>query len=367
MVSNLTVSNIVLFESNIIKLAFTFSIGLFLSVMPYQVIIKKIFFFILFVGIAISFLFNVGEVYIYGENYKRAFFYFSDEITTVLALGWLLFVTKGWVKLSIITALAVFLSGGKISILLITFTFLLCFIFLEFFKEYKTYLLLLSSILCGLIGYVSSVNLANNIEKNNISMRPLLLKIFPKKEVEKVMKVSGRASCQGALSCIKLNLVASFKQRYFTSLAGIWMISKGGFSGKQYPNTPDKFAALMVENNPFGINTKYGLTYNHWKKMGGVQSPFIDFGAGYGPSILCVLILCFGFVAYCAISNLRFAEDRTILVFSLYFLVIFFLNHTQSWLKSGSAVLIMMGYLTGYILISWYKRTQPFNSSESIA
>lgn len=341
--------------------------GILGVLLPCQSFLKRALFLFLFVGLLTSFLFNVGEVYTYSEYYKRAFFYFSDEITTVVALGWLIFIVKRELKLAMLMAIAVLLSGGKISIILIAITFLLCFLRFDFFKSKKIFLIFICSVFLGVLGYVSSINLAKYIDSKGLTLRPILSQYFPDEDVDKMLKISGKDACKDTLTCIISNSKSALRERYFTSLAGIWMISRGGFKGENYPNTPDKFADLMMKNNPFDINNRYGLTYEKWKRLGGVQSPFIDFGAGYGPWMLCFLLLCFGAVAYCAILNIKAAEDSIILVFSLYFLVILTLNQTQSWLKSGSIVLIMMGYLSGHILISWYKRTKPLNKFAPIS
>ena len=105
-------------HSNVIKMPATFAsgAGLYLLVKKYPWIFDVVG-YLLALGIFISFLFNIGEVYPYRIFYKRAFFFFGDGITTILVLFFAYAVASEKKMLSIVTAGAIFMSGGKISLI----------------------------------------------------------------------------------------------------------------------------------------------------------------------------------------------------------------------------------------------------------
>jgi len=74
---------------------------------------------ILSVGIILSFLLDVGEVYTYSSLYRRAFFIFGDDVTSVINFGFLYAFARRKIGLSLFLLLSIFLSGGKASIILL--------------------------------------------------------------------------------------------------------------------------------------------------------------------------------------------------------------------------------------------------------
>ena len=341
-----------LLNSNIIQLGMTalFGAGLYLILSKFPVLIKFLIYLIC-CGIILSALFNIGEVYIYSDFYKRAFFYFTDDITTILmvCLMWSLWrrnhFTAG------IVSIAMFLSGGKVAFVL----FVIALSAFWFINKHSFRTPLLRVLLCGLAGYIVINTSSYQIKKYNFSENSVYLE----KAISFLSKKKAKEhyqSCTSVKKCLKTQFGQSLMSRYLSSVAGLWMTLQGGFAGKAYPNTKYKFAALMMKANPWGINDSYNLTYHHWRVMKGVQNPYLAFGAGYGPWLLLLLILIFAAIGYCAISNLRHGEAGEASLWSITFLVIVIFNQTQSWLKSGSIILILLGFCVAHILITYLKR-----------
>lgn len=110
-----------LLRSNLVQLVATFAsgMGLYIIFLRYENIIFTLVGYLLSFGIFFSFLFNVGEVYPYGDFYKRAFFIFGDNVTTIIILYFCFAILFGNNILSILLAASTILSGGKISFVLL--------------------------------------------------------------------------------------------------------------------------------------------------------------------------------------------------------------------------------------------------------
>ncbi|MBY3469295.1 hypothetical protein HFN80_35985 [Rhizobium laguerreae] len=64
--------------------------------------------------LAFSFLFDVGEVYSYSDFYKRAYWFFGDDVTTCLTAVYIWSLLSRRPKLGCAVATAILLSGGRI-------------------------------------------------------------------------------------------------------------------------------------------------------------------------------------------------------------------------------------------------------------
>lgn len=131
---------------------------------------------------------------------------------------------------------------------------------------------------------------------------------------------------------------------------------QGGYRGARYPSSPDDFANLMVQENPWGINDKYGLDFGDWKKMRAPQNPYMRFGSGYGPWYLGFIVVAFLTIGVFAVLNLLDGETGPPIVFSIFFIVNIIFNQTQSWLTSGNPILVALGFCAFHILLTWFTR-----------
>ena len=130
------------------------------------------------------------------------------------------------------------------------------------------------------------------------------------------------------------------------------MTLEGGFRGARY-SSPEAFADLMIERDPWGMSEKYKLTWADWKKMGSPQNPYLRFGSRYGPWLLCGMVLGFLSVGWLALANLSVGEAGPAAVFSLFFIVNILFNQTQPWLNGGSRILVALGFCAFHILTVW--------------
>ena len=105
--------------------------------------------------------------------------------------------------------------------------------------------------------------------------------------------------------------------------------------------------------------------------IGTVQSPYVGFGAGYGPALL---ILAMGFIgAVCVVGlwvlSVRSPDPWTAL--TVFFIVNAVFNQTQAWLQPGP-VLFMMGLCGTHILWQYFSygarvRHQPLPGGDPVA
>ena len=148
--------------------------------------------------------------------------------------------------------------------------------------------------------------------------------------------------------------------RYLSSIAGLWMASQGGFNRGRYPTASADFAKMMMRVNPWGINDRYGVTFEEWAKMARPQSPYAGFAASYGFWYLGALLLIFSMIWIVGFLNLREGESIAGSVITVFYMVHVTFNHTQEWLNSGNPVLILAGFCAFHILatrISRYRRS----------
>jgi len=178
------------------------------------------------------------------------------------------------------------------------------------------------------------------------------------KEIDvKISSSKHRYLCPSFSDCFKAKIERTVKDRYYTSIGGLWMTLNGGYPGKHYPNSPEKFADLMIEVNPWNINTRFGLSLKNWRKMGAVHNPYMSFGSGYGPWLLLTVIGGLTVIGYLALRNLAIGESDVAAIFSIYFIVTILLNQTQSWFMSASPILLLLGVCVSHIVLTWLARS----------
>lgn len=352
-------------NSNLVQMAATFACGagFYVLVKRCRSVLSYVGYIITF-GILFSFLFNIGEVYTYSDYYKRAFFIFGDGVTTVIVLFFCYAVLSDNKILSILTAVSIILSGGKISFVLLVIM-IVALIFVTKKNGCHAASKFIKYFAVGILIYCAMIFVSSIMERSGVNS-------FVKSicsEIESIDligtgdgTISDKAPLKGAGACITLShcfetqIQAAFFQRYYSSLAGLWMTMEGGFRGERYPASSIEFADLMIQENPWGMNEKYGLTWTDWKKMGAPQNPYLRFGSGYGPWYLSVIVVGFLSIGMVAFFNLLRGERGPSAVFSIFYIVNVVFNQTQPWLMSGSLILALLGFCAFSILITWLSR-----------
>jgi hypothetical protein len=360
-----------LLSSNAIQLALTFAFGASLCLLPVRkvVLIAGTFFA---VGVILSFFFLVGEVYVYSENYRRAFLIFGDNITTILGFTFLYAIAAKRNVIALLAISGVFMSGGKASIILLLLMLSIFIIVQRRGSERRAEAVRIASLfVLGISVYVILQALSLSLMHTSgfaAARNTIVQGIVAVRQIR--FSASGEASqdasdydipgfgtaCSSASLCLQTQFASPLSQRYYTSLAGLWMTSQGGFTGSRFPSSPESFADLMMAANPWGMNDKYGLTWRDWRMMGGIQNPYMNFGAGYGPWALLALFAILFAIGYLAAENLGAGETDTSAAFSIFFIVTVVANWTQSWLMSGSFILVLLGLCACRILVAWVLR-----------
>lgn len=368
-------------SSNAVQLALTFSFGASLCLLPVRKVVLGV--GVMFaVGVFISFFFLVGEVYIYSDSYRRAFLIFGDSITTVLGFLFLYSIAAKRNSIALLAISAVFMSGGKASIILLLLMLCIFMIFQRRWYERHAETVRIGSLfLLGVSVYFIlqylSISLMNTsaftFARGNIIQGVEIVRqiSLTNRTTQRAPGGSGAddyrlpnfgTACASTSSCLQTQFAGPLSQRYYTGLAGLWMTLQGGFPGSLYPGTSDEFADLMVTADPWSMNERYGLTWDDWERMGGVQSSYLAFSSGYGPLALLMLFLIFFTIAYLAWQNLRAGESDTSAAFSIFFIVTVVANWTQSWLMSGSFILMLLGLCACRILVAWALRRNMFSA-----
>jgi len=319
---------------------------------------------VLSAGIVLSFTLLVGEVYVYSDSYRRAVFIFGDSVTTLLLFGFLYaFATKKkW--LSVLTITAIFMSGVKISLVLLLIM-MAAFILIQkrgkerFVEAAQFFGLSLLSVLI----YIALMQVSLQLREHPvfISLRDGAMTLIAREYAPP----DHRTACNelNLFGCAEEQSRRAILQRYYSSLGGLWMTMEGGYPEKSYPNSPEKFADLMVAANPWGMNDRYGLTRTDWVRMGAVQNAYLRFGSGYGPWLLLAHVGIFLVIGYVAWRNLAKGERDASAVFSIYFIVLILFNQTQPWLISMSWILVLLGLCASHIVVTWLLRRNQLPSS----
>jgi hypothetical protein len=251
--------------------------------------------------LAFSFLFDVGEVYSYSDFYKRAYWFFGDDVTTCLTAVYIWSLLSRRPKLGCAVATAILLSGGRIGIILMIIQ-----IGLLYFRPNLNYR--------GLFTTVSvTIGAAVSLYFSSVLISPTMISVGNEVAYQLgssepwFQKTTNGADCRGD-NCFENKVKRPFRIRVYGAAAGLWMTLDGGYPGSRFPNTPEKLADLMTQANPWGINDRFGIT-----------------------SLLCVV----GF------RNLIAQPGEPSSAFVIFFGVNAIFNQTQAWLLPGPVLFVM--------------------------
>lgn len=292
--------------------------------------------------IVLSFLLDIGEVYSYSDYYKRAYWYFGDDVTTCLTplLIWSLLSRRNILSLSI--AASIIMSGGRMAIIILIIQILLLF--------------LLPRINCRKVlnGLSVAIPVALGLYFIFVSISPSAIGFSNKLTVALVGKPLFEIStdggdCRGE-NCFENKVNRPARIRLYGAIAGMWMTVQGGYPGADFPNTPEKLAHLMMDANPWGVNDKLGLTEKDWIETGTIQSPYLQFGAGYGPYLLLLVMTFIGGVGFVGFRSLLTAPPDPNSALSIFFIINAVFNQTQAWLLPGP-VLFLMAFCGTHVLL----------------
>ena len=354
-----------LLSSNLVQLGMTASAGMvvYLAWRGGAKIVISAFSWFLCLGILFGAITGLGETYIYSTYYRRSFFYFGDLVPMVVNFVFLFAIITGRTGLAYLAATAAILSGGKAALLLLG-VMVAVLALLHRFEQPKLWRRFASAISAGLVVYGVLIGVSALTQS---APDELLGRLAETTEdwggaSDRLRDNSSDANHRGACPtidvCAKTQLIEPLKMRYFSALGGLWMTMQGGFRSERYPSTAEMFSELMTAANPFGINDIYGLTSNDWHRIGSVQSPYLAFGAGYGPWLLATLLIMLFGIGLLAMSNLLAGERGLSAAFSIFYLVTIVLNQTQSWINSASYGLVLVGFCATHIVIEWIRRRQ---------
>ncbi|MBB2670674.1 UNVERIFIED_ORG: hypothetical protein GGE44_000215 [Rhizobium esperanzae] len=281
-----------------------------------------------------SFLFDVGEVYSYSDFYKRAFWYFGDDVTTCLAAAYIWSLLSRRPKLGCVLATAILLSGGRIGIILVIIQ-----IGLLYFRPNLNYRGLFTTVALTIATAVS-------VYYSSVLVSPTMISVGNEVAYQLgstepwFQKTTNGADCLGDY-CLEYKVKRPLRMRVYGAIAGLWMTLDGGYPGSRFPNTPEKLADLMTEANPWGLNDRLGITRQDWLMVGTIQSPYLQFGAGYGPYFLIAAMSIIGLICVVGFLNLIAQPGESGSAFAIFFIVNAIFNQTQAWLLPGPILFVM--------------------------
>ncbi|WEA60689.1 hypothetical protein PO860_02065 [Rhizobium sp. BJ04] len=284
--------------------------------------------------LAFSFLFDVGEVYSYSDFYKRAYWFFGDDVTTCLTAVYIWSLLSRRPKLGCTVATAILLSGGRIGIILMIIQ-----ISLLYFRPNLNYRGLFTTVSVTIAAAVSLYFSSVLISPTMISVGNEVAYQLGSSEPW-FQKTTNGADCRGD-NCFENKVKRPFRIRVYGAAAGLWMTLDGGYPGSRFPNTPEKLADLMTQANPWGINDRFGITRQDWITVGTIQSPYLQFGAGYGPFFLMVAMSVIGLLCVVGFRNLIAEPGEPSSAFVIFFGVNAIFNQTQAWLLPGPVLFVM--------------------------
>jgi len=152
--------------------------------------------------------------------------------------------------------------------------------------------------------------------------------------------------------CSLCFIIAPLKIRALSIIAGTWMTSQGGYSRELAVSTPEKFADLIYNSNPYGVNDSFNLTYDDWLLTGGVHNAYLGIGSSYGPFALGALII---FIFFIIIIGWRHKSNSYFYntCFS-YFLVVTIFNQSQQYVQAYNFELIVLSFCGAYVFNKAY-------------
>lgn len=294
--------------------------------------------------LAASLLLDIGEVYNYSSYYKRAFWYFGDDVTTWLGPLFVWAVLSRQRILGVALAMGILFSGTKISMGVIAVELAALWLFGIASRKWLAFNVGKAFGMAGIIYLVFVAVSPGVIAIANSAGASIAV------EGGAGFERSNRGSsvCAG-LGCLYSHLQRPIEDRFYSSIGGLWMAWNGDFAGDKFPNSKVRFADLMMEANPWGINDRFGITHQRWLRIGGVQTPYLQFGAGYGIVLMSVILLAIGVVSVVGVRNIMDGEREPFVAFTLFFLANAVVNITQPWLNPGP-VLLLMGFCGTHIL-----------------
>lgn len=316
--------------------------------------------------LSISFIFDVGEVYQYSTYYKRAFANLEDDIPIIISILAVVFLLSGSQFFLSLTLIASALAGGKMAIIAL-FLGLIAAIVLSPGRRRQLALMCAKGVGVALIGYFLAISVSNGLskERDGENFRSGVVSFLQHqnvglKDARKIRRgksvLRGHGSCKTSKTCFDRHIKGAVFNRFVSSVGGFWMTLQGGYPGNRYPNTPEKFADLMVEANPFGINDRFDLSRKDWLKSPPPQNAYARFGAGYGYWGLGLLLVFVSAIALMAISNVRNGETGPPLSLTIGFFLITAVDQTQPWTVAPSRIMVGLGLCTTHIVVLYLLR-----------
>ncbi|MBB3353303.1 hypothetical protein FHT70_003249 [Rhizobium sp. BK049] len=307
-----------------------------------------------------SFLFDVGEVYSYSDFYKRAFWYFGDDVTTCLAAVYIWSLLSRRPKLGCVLATAILLSGGRIGIVLVIIQ-----IGLLYFGPNLHYRGLFTTV-------ALTIATAIPVYYSSVLVSPTMISVGNEVAYQLgsnktwFQKTTNGADCIGD-NCFEYKIKRPLRIRIYGAVAGLWMTLDGGYPGSRFPNTPEKLANLMTEANPWGLNDRLNITREDWLMVGTIQSPYLQFGAGYGPFFLIAAMSIIGLICVVGFRNLLAQPGESGSAFAIFFIVNAIFNQTQAWLLPGPILFVMALCGTNMIVQPFLTSRRSGNQAQPVA
>lgn len=310
-------------------------------------------FFLIFV---LCFILNLGETYRYSSFYKRTFSFFGDGFTPVFLFFLLFFLVKREDYFAFLSLSSIVLSGGKMVII----SSLVCYTILvlhansgvSFFKCVKHYVcsFLLYILLLASSHMVEVASSYMNEHANILMEENIAFHSKPTKKIE-TNRYAGKKACETIYKCFHTQVLIALKQRIISSAAGIYMMSRGGFAGSNYPSEKEEFADLLHEANPYGINAFFNLSWDDWHRIGEIQHPYLNFGASYGLVSFVCLIMLIASTIFVGLRDLMLNRDSSYRFLTYFFLLTCLVNQTQQWIQSFSEVFILVALSGSHIWV----------------
>jgi hypothetical protein len=338
-----------LISSNLFQTAALLAISVICFFFLHDVVLKVLAYSVVFF-ISASFIFDIGEVYSYSPWYKRAFWYFGDDVTTWIVPLFFFAALRRWRILSTGLAGAAFMSGGRIGLLLLIVQAAIT-IWLYRKAARTSYPQLMLPLVAGLAIYFGTLTLSPLAIDAANSVHQLVTQGSLRSGTGTPFfapTTLGTGSCTNS-NCFQTKVKRPLRIRALSASAGLWMTLQGGFPGDLYPNTPEKFSDLIWRANPWGINERFEVSREEWAQIGAVQTPYLQFGSGYGPLLLAVVMGFIAAVCLAGIYSVRRAMPNACCSLTLFFIINAIVNQTQAWLIPGP-VLFAMGLCGSYIL-----------------
>lgn len=300
--------------------------------------------------LTVSFLLDLGEAYNYSGIYKRAFFYFGDDVTTWLTPIFMWAILAKRRLLAIALACGILFSGTKISLILLVLQYLAIVVIS---KEERLAITVdfLKPLAVAAVVYVPLALVSPYAIAAGNQVAPVVFcSQVADAECDPLLQPSlrGNGDCRQG-DCLNTTVARPLRHRAYSAVAGLWMTLQGGFPGARYPNSPEKFADLMIEANPWGINDTFEITRDEWRRIGTVQTPYLQFGAGYGMVLLAALLVGTAVICVLGLRSIITKERGPFLAFTVFFVVNAIFNQTQPWIGRGP-ILFAMGLSAAHIL-----------------